>query len=123
MNKLYGKGKRPGFLRDAGNIKKIDHIVIIGTKKKPLGLNCGFCGYSTCKELEKTKTGVCTYNALDLGIAIGSAVSVAADLHIDNRIMYSIGKAAMEAGLFKEKVVHAIGIPLSATGKNPFFDR
>lgn len=44
-------------------------------------------------------------------------------LHIDNRIMFTAGKAALELGCFPGTVKVAYGIPLSATGKNPFFDR
>jgi uncharacterized ferredoxin-like protein len=45
------------------------------------------------------------------------------DHRIDNRIMYSVGKAALDLGLLGKEAVVAYGIPLSATGKNPFFDR
>ena len=64
-----------------------------------------------------------TSSAVDLGIAIGSAVSVAADLRVDNRVMYSVGKAALNIGILGEDVKIAYGIPLSISGKNPFFDR
>jgi len=121
MKKIGKREKRPGCLRDAKNIKNATQIVVIGTKKAPIGLNCGFCGYPTCTALTKAK-GVCAYNSLDLGIALGSAVSIASDFHADNRLMYSIGIAAIEASLLPGCVM-AIGIPLSATGKNPFFDR
>jgi len=122
MTKI-GKAKNAGGMkRDALNIKNADHVVLIGTKKNPIGLNCGFCGYATCRELEK-KNGVCAYNSLDLGIALGSAAAIASNFHVDNRLMYSIGKAAINCGILSKKVVMAIGIPLSATGKNPFFDR
>lgn len=121
MKKIGKRENRPGCLRDSESIKNADQIVVIGTKKAPIGLNCGFCGFPTCKELTKNK-GVCSYNALDLGIALGSAATVASRFHADNRLMYSIGKAAIELGLLG-KCVMAIGIPLSATGKNPFFDR
>jgi uncharacterized ferredoxin-like protein len=67
--------------------------------------------------------GVCAFNSGDLGIAIGSAVSRAADLRIDNRVLYSAGKAAVELELLGEDIVLAYGLPLSITGKNPFFDR
>ncbi len=122
MERIAERDSRPGCRRDAGNIRDVDHIVVIGTKKKPAGLNCGFCGYPSCKALGRTK-GVCAYNSIDLGIALGSAASLAARFHIDNRLMFSIGKAAIECGILGKDVVQAIGIPLSATGKNPFFDR
>ncbi len=114
--------KRPSFIRDSQNILEATAIMLLGTKTGPLGLDCGYCGYSTCVELSKTK-GYCTYNSMDLGIAIGSAVSLASDFHVDNRIMYSIGYTAMKLGLLDKSVKIALGIPLSATGKNVFFDR
>jgi len=38
-------------------------------------------------------------------------------------MMFSFGKSAIEAGLVPREIKIAIGIPLSATGKSPFFDR
>ena len=67
--------------------------------------------------------GTCSFNAGDLGIAVGSAAAMAADLRIDNRIMYTAGKDAVELGLLGEDVLIAYGLPLAAKGKNPFFDR
>jgi uncharacterized ferredoxin-like protein len=122
MREIASRDGRPSCERDAGNIKDSKSILIVGSKIGPLGLNCGFCGYPTCEELAKKK-GACAYNAMDLGVALGSAASIAARFHADNRLMYSIGKAAIELGIFKEDIKQAIGIPLSATGKNPFFDR
>jgi uncharacterized ferredoxin-like protein len=37
--------------------------------------------------------------------------------------MNSIGRAGLDPGLLGPKVKQALGIPLSVTGKNPFFDR
>jgi uncharacterized ferredoxin-like protein len=122
MKEIGKKNNRPSCIRDADTIHDTPYIVVIATKVTPLGLNCGFCGFATCEELKKTG-GVCVYNSMDLGIALGSAVGVAARFHVDNRLMYSIGKAALKVGLLGQGVTIAIGIPLSATGKNPFFDR
>ena len=122
MKEIAARDKRPSCERDADNIKDVKYILIIGTKAKPLGLDCGFCGYQNCKALVKEK-GICAYNSIDLGIALGSAASLAARFHVDKKLMYSKGKAANENNLFKEEMKQAIGIPLSATGKNPFFDR
>lgn len=58
---------------------------------------------------------------LDLGIALGSAVKVASELNVDNRIMNSVGQAAMKMELLKADEIQ--GIPLSIKGKNMFFDR
>lgn len=111
------------FERDAGNVEGADIIILIGSRLKPLGLpNCGFCGFCDCQSLVAAG-GVCSFNSGDLGIAIGSAVSRAADMRLDNRIMYSAGKAAIELGMLGEDIALAFGIPLSVSGKNPFFDR
>jgi uncharacterized ferredoxin-like protein len=59
--------------------------------------------------------------AIDLGIALGSAVKMASELNVDNRMMYTIGSAAKQLGLLDSDII--IGIPLSATGKSVYFDR
>lgn len=112
------------FLRDAESILNAPVVVLIGTKLDSLGVpNCGFCGYRDCAEREKTSAS-CALAVNDLGIAVGSAVSIAMDFRVDNRIMFSAGKAALELNLFETGDIKiAFGIPLSATGKNPFFDR
>lgn len=111
------------FERDANNLNLSHCVVLIGVKNVPLGLTtCGFCGYSNCAA--STKAGsLCAFNNIDLGIAIGSAVSIAADNRIDNRVMFSLGKAALSLGLFEEDIHIAYGIPLSTYAKNILFDR
>jgi len=122
MNEISKRINRPSFARDAKSLEQVKVCVIIGTKIKPVGLNCGFCNCKTCEELQK-KGGVCAYNSMDLGIALSSAASVAGRFHIDNRLMVSVGRAVLELGLFDKGILQAIGIPLSTTGKNIFFDR
>jgi uncharacterized ferredoxin-like protein len=122
MIEIARESSRPSFERDANSIADSHAIIAIGVKSNPAGLNCGFCGYPTCDELKKTK-GVCGFNSVDLGIAVSSAVSAANQFHTDNRVMYSIGKAAISLKLFAADVNQALGIPLSVTGKNPYFDR
>ena len=123
MKDISERESHPGFLRDSENIKKAQAIFLIGTKAKTIGLKyCSFCGWKNCAEAEENKA-VCVYNPGDLGIAIGSAVAYASAHHIDNRIMYSAGKAAVEAGLLGGEVKIAFAIPLSVSSKNPFFDR
>ncbi|MBN1526016.1 MAG: ferredoxin [Candidatus Omnitrophica bacterium] len=122
MSEISAAEKRPSMERDALSCAASPVMVVIGVKSNPAGLNCGFCGYKTCAELKKTK-GVCAYNSIDLGIAVGSAAALANMFHVDNRVMYSIGRAALELGIFGKDVKQALGIPLSVTGKNPFFDR
>lgn len=124
--KMLEIGKRenhPTFIRDGENIKHCQAIVIIGTAFKVIGLKyCGLCGAKNCADAEKNNK-ICVFNPGDLGIAIGSAVSIASDRRVDNRIMYTVGMAAIEMKLLKPGIKIAYGIPLSASGKNPFFDR
>jgi uncharacterized ferredoxin-like protein len=122
MLEISKKESRPSFKRDANSIAGSHTIFIIGIKSNPSGLNCGYCGYATCEELKKTK-GVCAYNSIDLGIAVSSAAIIAGQFHVDNRLMYSIGRACLDLKLFGAGVSQALGIPLSVTGKNPYFDR
>jgi uncharacterized ferredoxin-like protein len=111
------------FLRDAGNLDHAPVVVLIGTRKEPLRLPaCGYCGFDDCDTMLNAG-GTCSFSAGDLGIAVGSAVSLTADLRVDNRIMYTAGKAAIELGILGDDILIAYAIPLSAKGKNPFFDR
>ena len=63
------------------------------------------------------------FNNTDLGIAVGSAVSVAADNRIDNRVLFSAGKAAVRSGFMSETVRVCYGIPLATASKSIFYDR
>ena len=74
-------------IRDAINVEDSHCIVLIGVENIPLGLeSCGFCGFQNC--VNSVKSGsLCAFNTTDLGIAIGSAVSIAADNRVDNRVM------------------------------------
>lgn len=111
------------FSRDAEGVRQSKIVVLIGTKLESTWVkNCDFCGYDGCAEKEKT-AAVCAFNTGDLGIAIGSALSIAMDHRVDNRLMFSIGKAAIDLSLLPKDIKIVYGIPLSATGKNPFFDR
>ncbi len=111
------------FIRDAHNIDNSHCILLIGVKDVKLGLEgCGFCGLENCGK-NKSAGAICALKITDLGISVGSAVSIAADNRIDNRIMYSAGKAAMRLSLFDEKVAIAYGIPLATLGKSLFYDR
>ena len=108
-----------------------DCLIIIGVRgKKPLGFNCGGCGFKGCQEFLGAKPPktifmpgpFCMFKLLDLGIALSSAAKTAAALNIDNRIMYRAGLAAYKLG-WLEDCNPIIGLPLSAGGKNIFFDR
>ena len=125
LRELVEQGEAPSwFARDGDNCDAAALVVLIGTKVGPLDVpHCGFCGFGDCAGCRKAG-GLCAFNAGDLGIALGSAAAVAAAHHADNRMMFSFGKAAIElGGILPADVKIAIGMPLSATGKNPFFDR
>jgi uncharacterized ferredoxin-like protein len=122
MREIARKEDRPSVARDAGNIENSPAIVVIGVESNTAGLNCGFCGKPSCDALEDAG-GVCSFNSIDLGIATASAAEVAGRFHVDNRVMFSIGRACLDLKLFGPKVKQALGIPLSVTGKSPFFDR
>ena len=124
--KLIGeKEDNPIFNRDAANVlNSADAVVLIGTRIASIGLNyCGLCGFPNCASKNEEPNIPCVFNTGDLGIAIGSAVSIAMDFRVDNRIMYTIGVAACKMELLGKDIRIAYGIPLSASSKNPFFDR
>jgi len=122
MKDIGQRHDAPAFLRDAENILSASVVVLLGTAVKPMGLKiCGMCGFKNCDA--KPKETPCVLNTGDLGIAIGSAVSVAANHRVDNRVMYTAGQAALELGLLGKDVKIAYAIPLTAMSKNPFFDR
>ena len=66
--------------------------------------------------------GRCADTFIDLGIAIGSAVSVAGDDRIDNRIMFSIAQTLRRMPEYGPDYAW-FGIPLSVSSKNVFMDR
>lgn len=121
MRRYGGQSGYNFFLRDALNVEEAQAAVIIGTTYGVFGLNCGFCGFPTCAE--KTDGEIpCAINMNDLGIAIGSAAATASDHRIDSRVMYSVGRSALDLGWLGECRA-AFGILLSCTSKSPFFDR
>lgn len=130
VEKMKEYGEKKGlkfFLRDSKNTLDSDAVMLISVKAQPpLGLNCGMCGYDCTTIPEKKKINdyfapVCAFALVDLGIALGSASKAAQILNLDNRIMYSIGATAVEMGLIDGDVV--MGIPLSVSSKNIYFDR
>jgi uncharacterized ferredoxin-like protein len=124
MRRIAKKNDLVFFERDAGCVDTALAVVLLGQKTTQLNIPvCGFCGFKDCAENVK-KGGACALSASDLGTAVCSAVGVASIHHIDNRIMFTVGRAALNLGLFEDKkVTMAYGVPLSVTGKSPFFDR
>lgn len=124
MEQGVQRHKRLFFVRDAANIRVCDAVIVFGSTMSTLNLNCGYCGYATCEE--KKEAGAqypCVFPITDLGIAMGSACSIAADNRVDTRVMFSAGVAALELGWLSEQVTAAFALPISATSKSPFFDR
>jgi len=123
------------FRRDAQNVRNSAAVVLIGVKgtmpKKPENpLNCGACGCATCADFIREKKGkvgedfvgpLCVFQSIDLGIALGVAAKAAAELNIDNRLMYTIGGGAMDMHILDSDII--VGLPLSVSAKNIFFDR
>ena len=112
------------FLRDAGNVRSANVLVLIGIEETQRGLGaiCGYCHHANCGECA-AENGVCVYDPMDVGIALGSAAATAADCRVDSRILFSAGRAALQLGIMGEKVRLIYGLPLSVSGKSPFFDR
>ncbi len=116
-------GKRPTFARDAKGLRLASAALLIGVKAPAYGLNCGWCGFPTCEEKGRNPAVPCAFPVIDLGIGAGVAAAGLADRRIDNRMMFSMGYAAMALGWFDKDVKLALGFPLSVSGKNPYFDR
>ena len=100
MESLVDEGRAGAFFkRDAQCLRASQALVLIGTKVKSMGLtDCGLCGFGNCAHKEKHTDALCIFNTHDLGLAVGSAVSKAADMRLDNRVMYSVGIAVRELG-------------------------
>lgn len=124
MERLGGEMGADFFLRDAGNVRAAKVLVLIGIVEAQRGLNgiCGYCHHADCAAC-RANNGVCVYDPMDVGIALGSAAATAADCRMDSRILFSAGRAAQSLGLMGENVTLIYGLPLAVTGKSPFFDR
>ena len=132
--RVSGDAVPEAFHRDTAGIRKSQAVLLIGLrdlgpKKIEKPLNCGACGHGDCagflkaerKEGKEFPGPVCLLQSLDLGIALSSASSVAARFYVDNRIMYTAGGPTRELGWMESQII--IGIPLSCSGKNIYFDR
>ncbi len=123
MTEIGERLSAPFFMRDAANIMQSAYMLIFAAKINSIGMDCGWCGLSDCKQKDISPKTPCVFNITDLGIAVGSAVSVAADLKVDCRVLYSAGRAVKEMNLLGDEAMVILCVPLSATSKSPFFDR
>ncbi len=115
---------------DAETLEKADGILLLGVRGTVTpGVNCGGCGFATCADMLRASRPEgdfpgpsCIYRIFDLGIAASSAVAVAANHFLDNRMFQKIGVAAIKLGLMA-KCAPILGIGVSCSAKNIFFDR
>ena len=125
MRRIYGGDEdRFRFDRDANCVDASECVVAIAVIDKPIGLKnvCNACGHENCGAA--TKAGVpCAFNISDLGTATCSACAVASHHWVDNRLMYTVGLAVQNLGLFETDIRMCYGIPISATGKSIYYDR
>jgi len=112
------------FNRDADNVDASDAVVLFGMEEVRRGLDagCQYCHFESCADCTE-KDGLCAWDAIDIGIAIGSAAAAAAHPPPRRPVMFSVGRAAKSLGLLGEKASLVLGLPLSISGKSPFFDR
>ena len=122
MIKYSQKSGLKFFIRDAENLQYAEAVILIGTRTKTHGLNCGYCGFQTCEEKLQHEEIPCSLNSVDVGIAVGSACATAADMRVDSRVMFSAGRAAQDLD-WLPGCSNIYAIPISCTSKNPFFDR
>jgi uncharacterized ferredoxin-like protein len=115
---------------DAETLDRADGVLLLGIKGiKVGGVNCGGCGFATCAEMLKAPRPegdfpgpYCMYRLWDLGIAVSSAVAVASHHFLDNRMFQKLGAAAIKLGIMG-LCAPIIGIGVSSSAKNIFFDR
>ena len=110
-----GKERSPEYSLKSNGVADVKVVVLIGTKLKEKG-NGFDDGESVDVALKESA-------AIDLGIAIGAACYLAKECCVDNRVMGSIGSAAKNLKILGDDIIAAYGIPLSISGKSPFFDR
>lgn len=130
-NANKARGVEMDWRSDAEAIRKADGVLLLGVKGRMVpGANCGGCGYSKCSEMLKAYQSkgtdfegpFCMYRIIDLGIAISSAAGVASLHHLDNRIFQKVGIAARRLSKM-EGYAPLLGIAVSVSSKNIFFDR
>jgi len=118
---------RKNYDRDGENVRNSSAVLLLSLDNPEVaGMNCGACGHDQCADLKKVKGAefdgpLCAWRLIDLGVALGSAAKTASLFNVDNRIMYRIGSVAKKLGLIPGEIV--VGIPVSVSGKNIYFDR
>ena len=120
--RMMGEKWPTWYGRDANNVRAANAVVLIGAELKTRGVpNCGTCGFANCGECTASG-GRCGIMFIDLGVAVASAAETASENKCDNRIMFSVGRAAAELDCTDENC-YWLGIPISISGKSIFYDR
>ncbi|MEM2218615.1 MAG: DUF2148 domain-containing protein [Candidatus Korarchaeum sp.] len=101
------------FLRDSRSLRNSEVLLLVGCKMAEAGMKERIEGIGITEDV--------ALSIINLGIALGSAVKTASTLNVDNRIMFTVGKAAKRLGLLDADIV--LGVPLSVSSKNIYFDR
>jgi uncharacterized ferredoxin-like protein len=131
------KLKNPIWFRDADVAEKLDLVLFIGLARwYPPVYDCGACGYATCAQFLKALSvqrakeerddwefpgPICQIRCIDLGIAVGSAAKIASLNNVDTRCQTRIAAAARHLGVIESDI--AVGLSMSVSHKNIFFDR
>jgi uncharacterized ferredoxin-like protein len=130
------KLKEAIWYRDADAAEKLDIVLFIGLSGwYPPNYDCGACGYGTCAEFLRARSGykkpdsddwefngpVCQLRCIDLGIAVGSAAKAASMNNIDARCQTRIAAAARHLGIIDSDL--AVALSMSVSHKNIFFDK
>jgi len=125
------------WFRDAEVAEKLDLVLFIGLARwYPPVYDCGACGYATCAQFLKALSvqrekeerddwefpgPICQIRCIDLGIAVGSAAKIASLNNVDARCQTRIAAAARHLGVIASDI--AVGLSMSVSHKNIFFDR
>lgn len=76
MRKLADELDYAFFNRDADNVDASDAVALFGMEEVRRGLDagCQYCHFESCADCTE-KDGLCAWDAIDIGIAIGSAAA------------------------------------------------